>query len=137
MVKFSREYEASVIPEWKGAFVDYKGLKKLIKKIKLARRDADGSSAGDSSPETAAGVESVGYGGGFSVLDPVHALASRCSSVRAFTRQAIRIDIVVRDPSWLATCVHGTDHDVHFDMQEDEESGDSGELVPSTDKHVS
>ncbi|KAF7086798.1 hypothetical protein CFC21_090059 [Triticum aestivum] len=138
MVKFSREYEASVIPEWKGAFVDYKGLKKLIKKIKLAQRDADGSSSGDSSSEEAAlaaGVESVGYGGGFSVLDPVHALASRFSSVRAFTRQAIRIDIVVRDPSWLATCVHGTDHDVHFDMQEDEESGDSGELVPSTDKH--
>ncbi|XP_037454847.1 phosphate transporter PHO1-2-like isoform X1 [Triticum dicoccoides] len=101
MVKFSREYEASVIPEWKGAFVDYKGLKKLIKKIKLAQRDADGSSSGDSSSEEAAlaaGVESVGYGGGFSVLDPVHALASRFSS-------------------------------------EDEESGDSGELVPSTDKH--
>ncbi|XP_040248983.1 phosphate transporter PHO1-2-like isoform X4 [Aegilops tauschii subsp. strangulata] len=106
MVKFSREYEASIIPEWKGAFVDYKCLKKLIKKIKLGRRDADDSN-GDCSLEEAAlaaGVESVGYGGGFSVLDPVHALASR-----------------------FAPRVHVS--------SEDEESGDSGELVPPTDKH--
>ena len=40
MVKFSREYEASIIPEWKAVFVDYKCLKKLIKRIKIARRDA-------------------------------------------------------------------------------------------------
>uniref|UniRef100_A0A453Q0D9 SPX domain-containing protein n=4 Tax=Aegilops tauschii subsp. strangulata TaxID=200361 RepID=A0A453Q0D9_AEGTS len=104
MVKFSREYDASIIPEWKPAFVDYKGLKKLIKKIKVARRDADDSSAGDSSPETAAGVESVGYGGGFSMLDPVRALAAR-----------------------FAPRVQAT--------SEDEESGDSGEFVRSTDKH--
>jgi hypothetical protein len=45
MVKFSREYEASIIPEWKGAFVDYKCLKKLVKKIKVARRDEDGTSS--------------------------------------------------------------------------------------------
>lgn len=45
MVKFSREYEASIIPEWKGAFVDYKCLKKLVKKIKVARRDADDDSS--------------------------------------------------------------------------------------------
>uniref|UniRef100_M8B600 Phosphate transporter PHO1-2 n=1 Tax=Aegilops tauschii TaxID=37682 RepID=M8B600_AEGTA len=104
MVKFSREYEASVIPEWKGAFVDYKGLKKLIKKIKLVLRDAGGSSAGDSLPETAAGVESIGYDGDFSVLDPVRALTARL---------APRVQV----------------------SAEDEESGDSGELVPPTDKH--
>uniref|UniRef100_A0A453Q0E2 Phosphate transporter 1 n=1 Tax=Aegilops tauschii subsp. strangulata TaxID=200361 RepID=A0A453Q0E2_AEGTS len=108
MVKFSREYDASIIPEWKPAFVDYKGLKKLIKKIKVARRDADDSSAGDSSPETAAGVESVGYGGGFSMLDPVRALAARFA------------------PRVQATSVRAC---------EDEESGDSGEFVRSTDKH--
>ncbi|VAI51198.1 unnamed protein product [Triticum turgidum subsp. durum] len=79
MVKFSREYDASIIPEWKPAFVDYRGLKKLIKRIKVERRDADdSSSAGDSSPETAAlAIENVGYGSGFSVLDPVRALAAR------------------------------------------------------------
>ena len=105
MVKFSREYEASIIPEWKGAFVDYKCLKKLIKKIKVARRDAE--SEGDSSPESAAlaaGVESARYGAGFSVLDPVRALAARFG------------------PRVQAS-------------MDDEESGDSGELVRSTDKH--
>ncbi|KAF7091933.1 hypothetical protein CFC21_094474 [Triticum aestivum] len=107
MVKFSREYDASIIPEWKPAFVDYRGLKKLIKRIKVERRDADDSSAGDSSPETAAlaaGVESAGYGAGFSVLDPVRALAAR-----------------------FAPRVQAS--------MDDEESGDSGELVRSTDKH--
>ncbi|KAE9617625.1 hypothetical protein Lal_00043281 [Lupinus albus] len=37
MVKFSKELEAQLIPEWKEAFVNYRQLKKLIKKIKLAR----------------------------------------------------------------------------------------------------
>lgn len=37
MVKFSKELEAQLIPEWKGAFVNYKMLKKHIKKIKLTR----------------------------------------------------------------------------------------------------
>uniref|UniRef100_A0ACD5YW19 Uncharacterized protein n=1 Tax=Avena sativa TaxID=4498 RepID=A0ACD5YW19_AVESA len=43
MVKFSREYDANIIPEWKGAFVDYKYLKKLVKKIKVevGRRGED------------------------------------------------------------------------------------------------
>ncbi|XP_047046756.1 phosphate transporter PHO1-2-like isoform X2 [Lolium rigidum] len=44
-MKFSREYEASIVPEWKAAFVDYKRLKKLVKKIKVARRDEDGTSS--------------------------------------------------------------------------------------------
>ncbi|VAI51201.1 unnamed protein product [Triticum turgidum subsp. durum] len=106
MVKFSREYDASIIPEWKPAFVDYRGLKKLIKRIKVERRDADdSSSAGDSSPETAAlAIENVGYGSGFSVLDPVRALAAR-----------------------FAPRVQAS--------MEDEENGDSGELVRSQDKH--
>ncbi|XAR57450.1 hypothetical protein NMG60_11025602 [Bertholletia excelsa] len=38
MVKFSKELEAQLIPEWKDAFVDYWQLKKHIKKIKLSRR---------------------------------------------------------------------------------------------------
>ncbi|VAI51212.1 unnamed protein product [Triticum turgidum subsp. durum] len=94
MVKFSREYDASIIPEWKPAFVDYRDLKKLIKRIKVERRDADdSSSAGDSSPETAAlaaGVESAGYGAGFSVLDPLRILADvkRILADHAATRRA-------------------------------------------------
>ncbi|OVA11234.1 SPX [Macleaya cordata] len=38
MVKFSKELEAQLIPEWKDAFVNYWQLKKNIKKIKLSRK---------------------------------------------------------------------------------------------------
>ncbi|MED6213317.1 hypothetical protein PIB30_091956 [Stylosanthes scabra] len=37
MVKFSKELEAQLIPEWKEAFVNYRQLKKHIKRIKLSR----------------------------------------------------------------------------------------------------
>ncbi|KAG5002510.1 hypothetical protein JHK86_026649 [Glycine max] len=37
MVKFSKELEAQLIPEWKEAFVNYRQLKKHIKRIKLTR----------------------------------------------------------------------------------------------------
>jgi hypothetical protein len=70
MVKFSREYEASIIPEWKAAFVDYKGLKKLVKRIKIARRDRDARSTSNDHDD----ATTTSYG--FSVLDPVRALAS-------------------------------------------------------------
>ncbi|KAF8015832.1 hypothetical protein BT93_H1392 [Corymbia citriodora subsp. variegata] len=40
MVKFSKELEAQLIPEWKEAFVNYWQLKKHVKKIKLARKPA-------------------------------------------------------------------------------------------------
>ncbi|KAL8161361.1 hypothetical protein V2J09_012850 [Rumex salicifolius] len=33
MVKFSKQFEAQLIPEWKDAFVDYRKLKKELKKI--------------------------------------------------------------------------------------------------------
>ncbi|KAG8072862.1 hypothetical protein GUJ93_ZPchr0006g45395 [Zizania palustris] len=111
MVKFSREYEASIIPEWKAAFVDYKRLKKLIKKIKVARRDS--FAAADVPPphpgkEGAGSFDGGGYG--FSILDPVRAMAARFSPIRA--------------PSLHASSV-----------SMDEESSDTGELVRSTDKH--
>ncbi|GAB2226541.1 hypothetical protein Droror1_Dr00022351 [Drosera rotundifolia] len=35
MVKFSKQFEAQLVPEWKEAFVDYKQLKKDLKKINL------------------------------------------------------------------------------------------------------
>lgn len=37
MVKFSKELEAQLIPEWKEAFVNYWQLKKQIKRIKLSK----------------------------------------------------------------------------------------------------
>lgn len=42
MVKFSKQLEAQLIPEWKGAFVNYWELKKDIKKMKLMRKKAAG-----------------------------------------------------------------------------------------------
>lgn len=35
MVKFSKQFEAQLVPEWKDAFVDYWQLKKDLKKIHL------------------------------------------------------------------------------------------------------
>ena len=37
MVKFSKELEAQLVPEWKDNFVNYWQLKKQIKKIKFSR----------------------------------------------------------------------------------------------------
>ncbi|CAM0942915.1 unnamed protein product [Alopecurus aequalis] len=105
MVKFSREYEASIIPEWKGAFVDYKCLKKLVKKILIARRDEDDSTASRSSDDAHALVAAGGAAAGFSVLDPVRALAARFA------------------PTARAS------------MEDEESSDSSGELVRPAAKH--
>jgi hypothetical protein len=78
MVKFSREFEASIIPEWKAAFVNYKSLKKLIKRIKITRRDSGHLLP---SPEHA-------HGDGFSVLDPVRALTARFAGTPALAHGA-------------------------------------------------
>jgi hypothetical protein len=114
MVKFSREYEASIIPEWKGAFVDYKCLKKLIKKIKVARRDEDDSTTAPSDADALV----AGAAGGFSVLDPVRALASRFAPrVQA---PSVRSSCLAHALlSFIATCTAGADVclsmiDVHF-----------------------
>lgn len=48
MVKFSKQLEAQLIPEWKGAFVNYRLLKKDIKKIKLLRKNESWNKARDS-----------------------------------------------------------------------------------------
>ncbi|CAN6239095.1 unnamed protein product [Urochloa humidicola] len=105
MVKFSREYEASIIPEWKAAFVDYKCLKKLIKRIKVARRDAG--------PPTPLLATSGGAGSyGFSVLDPVRALTARFAGGRAAAAAS-----------------------PEEEGEEESLESDSGELVRATDKH--
>jgi len=38
MVKFSKQFEAQLVPEWKDAFVNYRQLKKDVKKIQKQRR---------------------------------------------------------------------------------------------------
>lgn len=120
MVKFSREYEASIIPEWKAAFVDYKRLKKLVKRIKIARRDA-ASACVTSSPTPpllfAGGSGNTSGRYGFSVLDPVRSLAARFAA---------------------SPPQH---HQQGLQESEDDDAGgglddcSSGELVRSADKH--
>ncbi|CAA2962928.1 phosphate transporter PHO1 [Olea europaea subsp. europaea] len=45
MVKFSKELEAQLIPEWKNVYVNYRQLKKHVKRIKLARKPMSASDA--------------------------------------------------------------------------------------------
>ncbi|KAL2469675.1 Phosphate transporter PHO1 [Abeliophyllum distichum] len=57
MVKFSKELEAQLIPEWKDAFVNYWQLKKHVKKIKMARKPKH--------------VPDTNYDFGISIFDPI------------------------------------------------------------------
>ncbi|RZS27944.1 hypothetical protein BHM03_00061498 [Ensete ventricosum] len=81
MVKFSRELEAQMIPEWKDAFVDYRQLKKHVKKIKLALlRSSLPSSSPDGNPDGVAGCCDSGYG--LFLLDSARAFAARFYACR-------------------------------------------------------
>ncbi|WOL19299.1 phosphate transporter PHO1-2-like isoform X2 [Canna indica] len=75
MVKFSRELEAKLVPEWKDAFVDYRQLKKNIKKIKLSFLR---SSLPSSSSSGAANADNGGPH--ISLFDPVRTLAAAAFS---------------------------------------------------------
>ncbi|OEL27639.1 Phosphate transporter PHO1-3 [Dichanthelium oligosanthes] len=50
MVKFSKQFEAQLVPEWKEAFVDYWQLKKDVKKLQAVTGDAIVVPAGVASP---------------------------------------------------------------------------------------
>ncbi|KAL6519894.1 Acid phosphatase pho1 [Orobanche minor] len=65
MVKFSKELEAQLIPEWKDAFVNYWQLKKHVKKVKLSRKP------------TKHHVPDTTYDFGLSIFDPIRLLARR------------------------------------------------------------
>lgn len=65
MVKFSKQLEAQLIPEWKDAFVNYWQLKKHVKKIKLSRSSKNTQ---DQSCDI-----------GLSILDPIRFLAKKIS----------------------------------------------------------
>jgi hypothetical protein len=99
MVKFSREYEASIIPEWKAAFVDYRCLKKLVKRIKIARRDATREAGGGSSSDATSSY-------GFSVLDPVRALAAHFASATPPAVSPVRTPCPGRLACRMPSCTH-------------------------------
>jgi 3-deoxy-D-manno-octulosonic acid (KDO) 8-phosphate synthase len=53
MVKFSKQFEGQIVPEWKEAFVDYWQLKKDLKKIHLLNSDTTPTKQqNNSSPNT-------------------------------------------------------------------------------------
>ncbi|GMI70390.1 phosphate 1, ARABIDOPSIS PHOSPHATE 1 [Hibiscus trionum] len=66
MVKFSKELEAELIPEWKEAFVNYWQLKKHVKKIKLSRDNK----------QPASSHHKLGH----SILDPIRFVAMKVAS---------------------------------------------------------
>lgn len=66
MVKFSKELEAELIPEWKEAFVNYWLLKKHVKKIKLAQKPKQS-------------VQNAKVDFGVSIFDPLRTAVSRIS----------------------------------------------------------
>ncbi|KAL2463566.1 Phosphate transporter PHO1 [Forsythia ovata] len=66
MVKFSKELEAQLIPEWKDAFVNYWQLKKHVKKIKLARKPKH--------------VPDTNYDFGISIFDPICRVVNKIAS---------------------------------------------------------
>ncbi|GMP77534.1 hypothetical protein CsSME_00033787 [Camellia sinensis var. sinensis] len=67
MVKFSKELEAQLIPEWKDAFVNYWQLKKHVKKIRLSRNPKQTPHHSNNSDF------------GFSVFDPIRVAVSKIS----------------------------------------------------------
>ncbi|XP_021899478.1 phosphate transporter PHO1, partial [Carica papaya] len=66
MVKFSKELEAQLIPEWKEAFVNYWQLKKHIKKIKLSQQ-----------PKLSPLHQDFSHDFGRSILDPARFVARK------------------------------------------------------------
>ncbi|PKA60587.1 Phosphate transporter PHO1 [Apostasia shenzhenica] len=79
MVKFSRELEAQLIPEWKDAFVNYRQLKKHVKKIKFSLLRAPPRSTADSAAGDSSGYSNI-LRFGFSIIDPCRAISARFSS---------------------------------------------------------
>lgn len=83
MVKFSKELEAQLIPEWKEAFVNYWLLKKQVKKIKLSR-----------SPDHSHRLhQEINAHFGRSVLDPIRVLAGKISA-KLIGRAGERTEII-------------------------------------------
>ncbi|CAI0463923.1 unnamed protein product [Linum tenue] len=109
MVKFSKELEAQLIPEWKEAFVNYWQLKKQVKKIKLARKPKP--------PQQVANSINTSSEFGFSIFDPIRSYFSSARSSSSTTAEIIKV---------RRKMMAGSDHEVyqtdlvHLFSEEDE-----------------
>ncbi|XVF38497.1 hypothetical protein REPUB_Repub20aG0107200 [Reevesia pubescens] len=72
MVKFSKELEAQLIPEWKDAFVNYWQLKKHVKKVKLSRKNREVS------------TPDLNHEFGRSIVDSIRFIAMKVLSTKLF-----------------------------------------------------
>ncbi|GAV61488.1 SPX domain-containing protein/EXS domain-containing protein [Cephalotus follicularis] len=68
MVKFSKQLEAQLIPEWKDAFVNYWQLKKYVKKIKLSQKPKPKQN------------QQLSHDFGLSILDPFRFVVKKISN---------------------------------------------------------
>ncbi|XP_022722531.1 phosphate transporter PHO1-like [Durio zibethinus] len=83
MVKFSKELEAQLIPEWKDAFVNYWQLKKHVKKIKLSRKNR---------------LPSPDHNNDFgrSIFDPIRFIAMKVLSTKFFLSSNNNTDEIIQ-----------------------------------------
>ncbi|KAL8481102.1 hypothetical protein ACS0TY_027586 [Phlomoides rotata] len=84
MVKFSKELEAQLIPEWKDAFVNYCQLKRQVKKIKLSTKPCRHLS--DTYDH---------YDFGRSIFEPIRALTTRIIAAAADTHEIIQVKSII------------------------------------------
>ncbi|XP_051128083.1 phosphate transporter PHO1 isoform X2 [Andrographis paniculata] len=94
MVKFSKELEAQLIPEWKDAFVNYWQLKKHVKKVKQSRNPKQ---APDPNPDF-----------GRSIFDPIRSLVGRSAG-----RAAANPDIINKVTRKLTATVEEDGEEEH------------------------
>ena len=83
MVKFSKELEAQLIPEWKDAFVNYWQLKKHVKNIKLSRKNRQPP------PD-------LNHDFGRSILDPIRFIAMKVQSIKLFLSSNKNTDEIIQ-----------------------------------------
>ncbi|KAK9287867.1 hypothetical protein L1049_016309 [Liquidambar formosana] len=110
MVKFSKELEAQLIPEWKEAFVNYWQLKKQIKKIKLSRKSKK--------------TQNVDGDFGLSIFDPIRSVAKKISD--RFRIAGDKVDITQVKSR---TSEEGEEGEGEGEGEGEEEEGSEIELV--------
>lgn len=91
MVKFSRELEAQLIPEWKDAFVNYRQLKKHVKKIKISLHSRLNS-------DTAAEGDKDLHSFGISIFDSFRVLAAGLSSASLRGHRDLPVPVYTSPP---------------------------------------
>ncbi|PKI78599.1 hypothetical protein CRG98_000976 [Punica granatum] len=87
MVKFSKELEAQLIPEWKEAFVNYWQLKKYVKRIKISMKPKQSH-------------EYPSNNGIMGVLDPIRNLLQKIPG-RLWSSSNVVTNIIRQKVKWL------------------------------------